>query len=375
MNDKTSLYSTILLFTLLVITMIYNTSNITTQKIDIFIPKTYKRCNDQNKTMDPFVSDLFARNNIIHNNNTWDIYYPCGYNDIEQQLHGLHISNKNQIIFGISGTDNIVSKNGLWQLLYNKYRHNANKIMPQTYVLNNTEDMKLFEQSYSPNKIYIIKKNIQQKKGIKLTQNLYEIKNARNDNFRVVQHYITNPFLINKRKINIRLYLLITSYKGKVKAYVHKQGKIIYANKDYTNNIHDIEANITSINLNQDIYKTNPLTYTELLVYLKKNNYNTDILHKNIITLMKSILISSHHKLGKLKTLTNNHCFQLYGADIILNKQLVPYLLELNKGPDMQPKSYRDKSLKSTVKYDMFTLVKIINPQDKEYKHNFKKIF
>ena len=59
----------------------------------------------------------------------------------------------NQIIFGISGCDKIVSKNNIWSLLENKYgREKASSIMPETYILNNKEHMNLFVIHYNLNK-------------------------------------------------------------------------------------------------------------------------------------------------------------------------------------------------------------------------------
>ena len=57
--------------------------------------------------------------------------------------------------------------------------------------------------------IYILKKNIQQKKGIKLMKGDYQKirKEAISDNYKVIQTYLNNPYLINQRKVNLRIYL------------------------------------------------------------------------------------------------------------------------------------------------------------------------
>ena len=57
----------------------------------------------------------------------------------------------------------------------------------------------------------------------------------------------------------------------------------------------------------------------------------------------------------------NTICFQLFGIDIIFNKDLHPYLLEMNKGPDMTPKDDEDTKMKYTVQDDMFKTVGIIS--------------
>ena len=85
--------------------------------------------------------------------NKWDIYLPCGYNNIEYELRNIYPNNKEQIIFGISGCDSIVSKNNIWKLLHSKYgRKKASSLMPNTYIIDNESDMKLFRNDFNPKK-------------------------------------------------------------------------------------------------------------------------------------------------------------------------------------------------------------------------------
>ena len=97
---------------------------------------------------------------------------------------------------------------------------------------------------------YILKKNIQRKQGLKMTNKMDEIVSASKDNFKVAQLYMKNTYLINKRKINLRLYLLITCHNGKVKGYLHKQGKCIYTNKDFNHNDLNHTNNTNTDNVN-----------------------------------------------------------------------------------------------------------------------------
>ena len=52
-------------------------------------------------------------------------------------------------------------------------------------------------------------------------------------------------------------------------------------------------------------------------------------------------------------------CFQLFGADIILDKNGNPYLLEINKGPDMIPKFDKDYVLKRHIYNETFNKIGI----------------
>ena len=53
--------------------------------------------------------------------------------------------------------------------------------------------------------------------------------------------------------------------------------------------------------------------------------------------------------------------FQLFGLDFIFDKNLDPYLLEMNKGPDMIPKDGIDTKLKTKIQLDMFGKVGLLN--------------
>ena len=74
--------------------------------------------------------------------------------------------------------------------------------MPMTYQVSDEKEIKLFQKEFSTDKTYILKKNIQQKKGIKLMRgDLDKIKKtAQKDNYKVIQTYLSNPFLIERRK-------------------------------------------------------------------------------------------------------------------------------------------------------------------------------
>ena len=83
------------------------------------------------------------------------------------------------------------------------------------------------------------------------------------DNYNIIQKYINDTFLINQRKIVLRIYLLIIYKNKKFKFYIHKTGKCLYTTKDY-NKIN----NIKYLNTTYDSFITSMPTNLDLSIYI-----------------------------------------------------------------------------------------------------------
>ena len=98
----------------------------------------YYRC--PQKKLGQITQLVFYKHNINNKNEDWNIYIPCGYNNIENELLDIKLNdiskNKKKYIFGINGCDSIVAKNHIWQSLVKCYgRAGASKLMPESYIL------------------------------------------------------------------------------------------------------------------------------------------------------------------------------------------------------------------------------------------------
>ena len=366
-NTKLFFLITLLLFILLIIIGSKFISKNKEKYLEFFKNSlNYYRCDE--KKLGTITENIFNDFNIFKNNKDWDVYVPCGYNNIENELLKIELNNKNnnkKFIFGINGCDSIVSKNKIWQSLVDCYgREKASKLMPESYVLNNEEDMNLFKRIFDKNNIYIMKKNVQRKEGLKLTSNIDEILISKNENYKVVQKYMNNLYLINKRKVNLRIYLLIVVKNNNISFYMSNLGKCIYTNKDYNDNNFDFESNITSYNLDMSVYDKNPRNFDELFEFINKQ-YNDEekskILSNNIYNLLKDVSRCIYKNIYQSKNIENSTSFQLFGLDIIFDKNFNTYLLELNKGPDMIPRDNKDQEMKTKVQMDMFEIVGMVN--------------
>jgi hypothetical protein len=334
---------------------------------------SYYRC--KNKLLGKITKNIFDNNGILESKDNWDIYLPCGYNNVEEELKKILIKDNisNKFIFGINGCDTIVSKNKIWESLLKCFgRNHASTLMPESYILNDYNEMEVFRKNFNPNgsEIYILKKNIQRKEGLKLTKDYFEIINAHNNQYRVAQKYIRDLYLVNGRKVNLRIYLLILIKDNKINFYLCKKGKCIYTNKKYNDNDLDFESNITSYNLDMSVYENSPRHFNELRTYIDENNSsksrtkNGEYLFNKIDLLIREVSLCIYKNLYQSKNIEGSISFQLFGADVIFTKDLHPYLLEMNKGPDMSPRDKIDELMKNDVQTDMFRTVGILPNND-----------
>ena len=130
----------------------------------------YYRCDS--KKLGSITHSIFDDFDISKDNSNWNVYVPCGYNNVENELLQIQVNNNNEegskYIFGINGCDSIVSKNKIWESLVNCYgREKASTFMPESYVLHNKNDMKDFQKVFNPQYIYILKKKCTTKRRIK----------------------------------------------------------------------------------------------------------------------------------------------------------------------------------------------------------------
>ena len=75
----------------------------------------YFKCKQKDNSI--LLKKIFQENNIIITEKNFDLYIPCGYNNVENELLNTKFNNNIKFIFVIKGCDKIVSKNNLWKFL------------------------------------------------------------------------------------------------------------------------------------------------------------------------------------------------------------------------------------------------------------------
>ena len=340
-----------------------------------------KKCNFlMNKTVKNVLND----NNIVKSDK-WNLYLPCTYNHIQDEINNITIdhntnTNEEKRIFIIHNADELSNKSNIWYNLVATYgRSMASVLMPPTYILNKSDDMALLKKEFNKDNIYILKKNIQRQTGLKITNDLDDILNAKKEKYVVVQYLLQNPYTIDSRKINIRWYLLIVCNKGNIGGYVHKEGFMYYTRVPFKKNSLETDPNITTGYIDRAVYEKNPLTISDLYNYLDNKNRPITIHEKKYVTsgvklstiimlrvhkLLNLLVNSLKHVLCKSYKLQNHVSFELFGVDIAISDELYPQIIEVNKGPDMGAKDEKDSKVKHTVVDDIFKTVKIFKDEN-----------
>jgi len=326
--------------------------------------------------------------NVINENKfkfNHNLYIPCAYDNINIEYNNFECDPVG-MYFLIDGTDIMVSKDYLAMMLYSYYGKDAEKYIPKTWMPKNNQSLENFKSEYNPNTLYIMKKNIQQQKGIQIFNNEMNIINTINQHatdsypYIVIQELLQNPYLIDGRKINLRVYVLAVKYNNEYRVYVYGDGFMYYTSERFVPNSIKNSVNITTGYIDREVYEKNPLTIKDFQNYLNEESrpltpiekkiqrYNmlSEYLTQNILDLIKNVFIVFRDKLGTNEKLKQNLKFQIYGVDVAVNEDLSVKLMEINKGPDLNSKDKRDCAIKYNLIKDTFKTIDILDND----KHN-----
>lgn len=328
----------------------------------------YYKCPE--KPHSELLSSVLYNNRFVRDDKNYNFFMPCGYNFVEDELDEMKVP-KSKYIFALRGCDQIVSKNNLWDILEKTYgRFAASHIMPESFIIEEKDQYQMAVKKLVEGDVLICKKNLQRKLGLKLAFNKKDLDEALKDEFRVAQVFLTDTKMIKERKLNLRVYFAAIKKGNKIEFYVNKNGKILYTKEKTTGPI-TFESHITSYQMDPDLYEKEniPHSFKELEKYIGPREYH-EIWNK----LMKKLVYFSRavaHVFEDDK-FRDKVCFQLFGLDVILYYD-EPYILEVNKGPDMIPKCEKDKELKKNIYEEIFNLVGLTHKPF--LKNNFVKVY
>ncbi|XP_037056850.1 tubulin polyglutamylase TTLL6 isoform X1 [Peromyscus leucopus] len=231
-------------------------------------------------------------------------------------------------------------------------------------------------QTYSrsrKNKTYICKPDSGcQGKGIFITRTVKEIKPGED---MICQLYISKPFIIDGFKFDLRVYVLVTSCDP-LRVFVYNEGLARFATTSYshpcTENLDEICMHLTNYSINkhssnfiQDAHSGSKRKLSTFNSYMTLHGYDVEQIWRAIEDVIIKTLISAHpvikhnyHTCFPSHTLISA-CFEILGFDILLDRKLKPWLLEVNHSPSFSTDSKLDKEVKDSLLYDALVLINL----------------
>ncbi|XP_009696513.1 PREDICTED: tubulin polyglutamylase TTLL6, partial [Cariama cristata] len=231
-------------------------------------------------------------------------------------------------------------------------------------------------QAYScarKNKIFICKPESScQGRGIFITHHPEEIKRGEH---MICQQYISKPFLIDGFKFDMRIYVLVTSCDP-LRIFVYKEGLARFATMRYidpsSRNRDDICMHLTNYAVNkcnenfiQDDTMGSKRKLSTLNAWMTNNSYNTTKVWEDIEDIIIKTLISAHPVVKhNYQTCFPNHatgcaCFEILGFDILLDRKMKVWLLEVNHSPSFNTDSRLDHEVKDALLCDTINLINV----------------
>ncbi|RZC39534.1 tubulin polyglutamylase TTLL4-like, partial [Asbolus verrucosus] len=280
------------------------------------------------------------------------------------------------------GTFQLGRKDRLWrnfQRLINKFGHKEFGFIPQTFIL--PQELKILKHNWeykngNGSDAWIIKPPASARGvGIKVINKWSHLPKKTS---LVVQKYISNPYLINGSKFDLRLYVLVTSFNP-LRIYLYPDGLARFASAKYSEDVKDLKdryVHLTNYSINKlsSQYTANEdanacqghkWTITKLLEYLGKQGVDTKVLWRNLQQLVIKTIITGEapiHQLCEENMLSRYNCYELFGVDILLDENLKPWLLEVNISPSLHSSSPLDAHVKGPMVQMLFDLAQFHFP-------------
>nr|XP_028584574.1 probable tubulin polyglutamylase TTLL1 isoform X2 [Podarcis muralis] len=166
----------------------------------------------------------------------------------------------------------------------------------------------------------------------------------------VISLYINNPLLIGGKKFDLRLYVLVSTYRP-LRCYMYKLGFCRFCTVKYTPSTSELDnmfVHLTNVAIQKHGDDYNHIhggkwTVSNLRLYLESTrgkevtNKLFDEIHWIIVQSLKAVAPVMNN---------DKHCFECYGYDIIIDDKLKPWLIEVNASPSLTSSTANDRILK-----------------------------
>ena len=383
---------------------------------DFYLPGAYRPRMNKWQKMPECIFNTCKRGGIqlIKNmdncNIIWKLIHPNKMRELVRLINPKQKYNHFPCTFQLGRKDNLYKHIRAFKKLFPKLY----TFVPATYII--PTDIKDFEIDFRKYKkaLWIVKPvNLSRGRGVHLLKGEEEfkclIKKAKTlamPPLLLVSRYIDKPHLINKKKYDLRIYVLIVSFSP-LRIYLYDNGLTRFATEDYKRGDYDnvfIHLTNYSINKNNLNYKPNQnmtnfdwhknknmmgeeneendeceeecefeedyskWSLFELRHYFKKMGKEKimDKIWKQVQDIVIKTVLSVADDYYKEVSLNKiNSLFELYGFDIMVDEKFKAWLFEVNVNPSLHCTSPLDLNLKTDLITDILNVLGI-----SPYNHN-----
>ncbi|XP_034978532.1 tubulin polyglutamylase TTLL7 isoform X1 [Zootoca vivipara] len=223
--------------------------------------------------------------------------------------------------------------------------------------------------------------------GISLTRNGEKLHSQEH---LIVQEYLDKPFLIEGYKFDLRVYILVTSCDP-LKIFLYHDGLVRMGTELYhppnDSNLGQLFMHLTnySVNKHNERFERDETEdkgskrsikwFTE---FLQTNHLDVSKFWNDISELVvKTLIVAEPHVLHAYRMCrpgqppgSDSVCFEVLGFDILLDRKLKPWLLEINRAPSFGTDQKIDHDVKKGV---LLNALKLLNIRTSDKRKNLAK--
>uniref|UniRef100_A0A673CA83 Tubulin tyrosine ligase-like family, member 7 n=1 Tax=Sphaeramia orbicularis TaxID=375764 RepID=A0A673CA83_9TELE len=203
----------------------------------------------------------------------------------------------------------------------------------------------------------------------------------------IVQEYLDKPFLMEGYKFDLRIYILVTSCDP-LRIFLYNDGLVRMGTEKYhapsEANLSQLYMHLTNYSVNkhnenferdETVDKGSKRSIRWFTEFLRTNDYDVTKFWGDISELVvKTLIVAEPHVLHAYRMCrpgqppgSDSVCFEVLGFDIILDRKLKPWLLEINRAPSFGTDQKIDYDVKKGV---LLNSLKLLNIRASDKKRN-----
>ncbi|CAM9875768.1 unnamed protein product, partial [Hapterophycus canaliculatus] len=190
----------------------------------------------------------------------------------------------------------------------------------------------------------------------------------------VVQRYISSPFVIGGKKFDLRLYVLVTSFRP-LTVYIYRDGFAKFSSTRFRQVRHADPAHLA----NELMHLTNHAVQRRGAAVGKKWSLKKFKLHvamrhgrramDKLFWDIQALVVRTIRAVDRL-IIQDRQSFELFGYDVLVDENLRPWLLEVNASPSLGASNRDDLHLKKQMVGDVLDIVDVEGRQETTFFEN-----